>query len=81
MPRSRPWRCGRLIFLEPVDMHLMGKRVIFLTGLMLVGCVVVEPGTMTDRGGWVIQRAFLPHRQNPSKTIEVFWATPAGQGP
>jgi dipeptidyl aminopeptidase/acylaminoacyl peptidase len=62
-------------------MRLKAQSVRLLAILMLVGCAAVQPGAMPDRGGWVIQREFLPHRQHPSKQIEVFWTKPVGQGP
>ncbi len=61
-------------------MRLKATSVLLLSLLMLVGCAAVQPGVMTDRGGWVIHREFLPHRQNHSKKIEVFWTKPAEQG-
>jgi dipeptidyl aminopeptidase/acylaminoacyl peptidase len=61
-------------------MCLQARSILLLSWLMCVGCAAVEPGAMIDRGGWVIQREFLPHRQHPSKTIEVFWTKPAEQG-
>ncbi len=62
-------------------MRLKAKSVLFLTLFMLVSCAAVQPETRTDRGGWVIQREFLQHRQNQSKKIEVFWTKPGEQGP
>jgi dipeptidyl aminopeptidase/acylaminoacyl peptidase len=62
-------------------MYLTAPRVLLLTVGLLVGCAAGQPGTVTDRDGWVIQRAFLPHRQHPSKQIEIFWTTPVGAGP
>jgi dipeptidyl aminopeptidase/acylaminoacyl peptidase len=64
-----------------MDMPLMAIRVLLPALLMLGGCAAVQPGTMTDRGGWVIQRAFLSHRWDASKQIEVLWTTPRDQGP
>jgi dipeptidyl aminopeptidase/acylaminoacyl peptidase len=57
------------------------KSILLLTVSLLIGCGTVQPGALTDRGGWVVQREFLPHRQNPKKNIEVFWTHPAGRGP
>jgi dipeptidyl aminopeptidase/acylaminoacyl peptidase len=48
---------------------------------MLVIYGTVKPDTLTDKGGWVIQRAFLQHHQNSSKKIEVFWTRPGEPGP
>jgi dipeptidyl aminopeptidase/acylaminoacyl peptidase len=62
-------------------MRLKAKSVLFLTLFMLISCAAVQPETLTDRGGWVIQREFLQHRQNQSKKIEVFWTKPVEQGP
>ncbi len=62
-------------------MRLKAKSALFLTLFMLVSCAAVQPETLTDRGGWVIQREFLQHRQNQSKKIEVFWTKPVEQGP
>jgi dipeptidyl aminopeptidase/acylaminoacyl peptidase len=62
-------------------MPLTAQRVLLLTMGLLVGCAAVQPNTLTDSGGGVIQRAFLPHPQNPSKTIEVLWTTPGEPGP
>jgi dipeptidyl aminopeptidase/acylaminoacyl peptidase len=67
--------------LEALEVRLKAISGLLLTWLMLVGCAAVESGAMTDRSGWVIRREFLPHRQNPSKTIEVFWTKPVEQGP
>lgn len=47
-----------------------------LAVLVLAGCAAVEPGALTDRGGWVIQREFL---QQQGRKIELFWARPAGE--
>ena len=62
-------------------MLLKAKSVLLLILFMLVGCAAVQPDALTDRGGWVIQRAFLQHRQNLSKKIEVFWTKPGEPGP
>ena len=62
-------------------MRLKAKSILFLTLSMLVSCAAVQPETLTDRGGWVIQREFLQHRQNQSKKVEVFWTKPVEQGP
>src|SRR5262245_27660050 len=62
-------------------MRLKAKSVLLLSLVMLVGFTAVQPDTLTDRGGWVIQREFLQHRQNISKKIEVFWTTPRAPGP
>ena len=62
-------------------MRLKAKSVLFLTLFMLISCAAVQPETLTDRDGWVIQREFLQHRQNQSKKIEVFWTKPVEQGP
>jgi dipeptidyl aminopeptidase/acylaminoacyl peptidase len=62
-------------------MRLQAKSVLLLTWLLLVGCAAVQPDTLTDRGGWVVQRTFLPHRQNASKKIEVLWTKPEAPGP
>jgi dipeptidyl aminopeptidase/acylaminoacyl peptidase len=62
-------------------MRLTAQIVLLLSVCLLVGCAASQPGTLTDRGGWVIYRAFLPHRQNPSKQIEVFWTRPVEHGP
>jgi dipeptidyl aminopeptidase/acylaminoacyl peptidase len=62
-------------------MHPRAVSVLLLTVLMLLGCATPQPGPVTDRDGWVIQRAFLPHRWDASKQIEVLWTTPRDQGP
>ena len=62
-------------------MRLKAKSVLLLTLVMLVSCAAVQPDAHTDRGGWVIQRAFLQHHQNISKKIEVFWTKPGEPGP
>jgi hypothetical protein len=61
-------------------MHLKVQNGMLLTVFLPVGSAAVHPGTMTDHGGWV-NCTFLPHRQHPSKQIEVLWTTPVGQGP
>jgi dipeptidyl aminopeptidase/acylaminoacyl peptidase len=62
-------------------MGLRALRLLLLTVCLLVSCVTVQPGIITDRGGWVIQRALLPHPQDASKQVEVLWTTPRDQGP
>jgi dipeptidyl aminopeptidase/acylaminoacyl peptidase len=62
-------------------MRLKAKSVLLLILVMLVSCAAVQPDALTDRGGWVIQRAFLQHPQNISKKIEVFWTKPGEPGP
>jgi len=62
-------------------MRLKAKSVLLLSLVMLVGFTAVQPDTLADRGGWVIQREFLQHRQNISKKIEVFWTKPTEPGP
>jgi dipeptidyl aminopeptidase/acylaminoacyl peptidase len=58
-------------------MHLRAQSILLLNLVMLVSAV--QPDTLTDRGGWAIQRVFLQH-QNSSKKIEVFWTTPGEPG-
>jgi hypothetical protein len=62
-------------------MRLKAKSILLLPLVTLIGFTTVQPDTLTDRGGWVIQRAFLQHRQNISKKIEVFWTKPTEPGP
>jgi dipeptidyl aminopeptidase/acylaminoacyl peptidase len=62
-------------------MNLKATLGLLLTVGLLVGCAAVQPGTLTDRDGWVMHRAFLPHPQHPDKQIELFWTTPVGAGP
>ena len=62
-------------------MCLRAKSVLPLTLFMLGGCAAAQSETLTDRGGWVIERTFLQHRQNISKKIEVFWTKPREPGP
>jgi dipeptidyl aminopeptidase/acylaminoacyl peptidase len=62
-------------------MPLKAPRVLLLSVCLLVGCAAVPPGTMTDREGWVVHRAFLPHPQHPSQQMEILWTTPVGHGP
>jgi dipeptidyl aminopeptidase/acylaminoacyl peptidase len=50
------------------------RSVLLLAALVLAGCAAVEPGALTDRDGWVIQREFLQHG---GKRIELFWTKPA----
>jgi dipeptidyl aminopeptidase/acylaminoacyl peptidase len=69
------------MFEGALAMDLKTPLGLLLTVGLLVGCAVVQPGTLTDRDGWVIQRALLPHPQHPSKQIELFWTTPVGAGP
>lgn len=56
------------------------KSLLLVNLFLVVGCTAVEPGAFTDRGGWVVHRAFLEHRQDKSKRVEVFWTNPPGQG-
>ena len=49
-------------------MHLKAPRVLLLSMWVLVGCAALQPGTMTDRDGWVIHRAaglFIHGHQGP----------------
>ena len=62
-------------------MHLKTTSVLLLTLFMPLGCAAAQSETLTDRGGWVIQQAFLQHPQNLSKKVEVFWTKPAEPGP
>jgi dipeptidyl aminopeptidase/acylaminoacyl peptidase len=62
-------------------MRLQAKNILLLTLVLLVGCAAVPSSALTGSGDWVIQREFLQHRQNSSKTIEVFWTKPREPGP
>jgi dipeptidyl aminopeptidase/acylaminoacyl peptidase len=62
-------------------MDLKAPLGLLLTVGLLAGCAAVQPGTLTDRDGWVMQHTLLPHSQQPSKSIELFWITPVGAGP
>ena len=62
-------------------MCLKTTSVLLLTLFLPLGCAVAQSETLTDRGGWVIQQAFLQHPQNLSKKVEVFWTKPAEPGP
>src|SRR5437867_12113246 len=57
------------------------RQAVLLIALMLVACAPVQPGALVDNNGWIIQRELLPHRQDPGKRVEVFWAKPTGSGP
>jgi dipeptidyl aminopeptidase/acylaminoacyl peptidase len=69
------------MFEGALAMDLKAPLSLLLTVGLLVGCAAAQPGTMADRGGWVIQHAFLPHPQHPDKQVEVMWTTPRDQGP
>jgi Mn2+/Fe2+ NRAMP family transporter len=69
------------MFEGALAMDLKAPLGLLLTVGLLVGCAAAQLGTMAHRGGWVIQHAFLPHPQHPSKQIEIFWTTPVGAGP
>jgi dipeptidyl aminopeptidase/acylaminoacyl peptidase len=81
MSMGRPMRRARPVYGESWAMYLTAPRVLLLTVGLLVGCAAGQTGTMTDRDGWAIHRVFLPHRQQPSKQIELLWTTPVGSGP
>ena len=54
--------------------------------LSLGWLLVIGPGTaaaeaLVDSKGWPVQRELLPHRQDSSKRVELFWAKPEGNGP
>jgi hypothetical protein len=53
-------------------MRLKAKSWLLLDLFMLVSCTAVQPIALTDRGGSVIQRAFLQHRQDQSKRSKSF---------
>ena len=72
-PLRRAWP----VFWEALTMGFRALSLLLLTVCLLVSCVTVQPGTITDRGGWVIQRALLPHPQDASKQVEVLWTTPS----
>jgi dipeptidyl aminopeptidase/acylaminoacyl peptidase len=48
---------------------------------LLVECAGAAEGPLIDRAGWVIRREWLPHSQDRTKKVELFWAQPAGEGP
>jgi len=45
--------------------------------LLVAGCAAADPGALTDRSGWAIQRELL---QQHDRKIELFLAKPASQG-
>ncbi len=62
-------------------MRLKAKSILLVTVFLLVGCAAVQPGAITDKGGWIVQREFLQYHQKNNKRIEVFWTRPVEQGP
>ena len=60
--------------------YVRSKSLLVLLFLLLVGCGAIEEGQLIDRGGWVIQRELLRHR-DANKRVEIFWTKPAGDGP
>jgi dipeptidyl aminopeptidase/acylaminoacyl peptidase len=62
-------------------MTALMSRALLLVALMLVACAPVQPGTLVDKNGWIVERELPPHRQDPSKRVEIFWAKPSGSGP
>lgn len=49
--------------------------------LLLVGSAAAEEAPLIDRAGRVIRKELLPHSQDHSKKVELFWTQPAGDGP
>lgn len=56
------------------------KGALILTLWIPLACADAQPGTITDRGGWVVYRELLGHPHHKGKQIEVFWTRPKGEG-
>jgi dipeptidyl aminopeptidase/acylaminoacyl peptidase len=62
--------------------YMRRKRCLaVLVILLLVECAVAEEGPLIDRAGGVIRRELLPHSQDSTKKVELFWTHPVGDGP
>jgi dipeptidyl aminopeptidase/acylaminoacyl peptidase len=58
------------------------KRFLTVLALLLLGeCAVAEEWPLIDRAGLVIRRELLPHSQDRTKKVELFWTQPVGDGP
>ena len=49
--------------------------------LLMVARAAVAEDALVDPRGWPIHRELLPHSQDRSKVIELFWTKPEGRGP
>ena len=57
-------------------------RVLTVLVLLLLGaCAVAEAWPLVDRAGFVIRRVLLPHSQDRTKKVELFWTQPVEDGP
>jgi dipeptidyl aminopeptidase/acylaminoacyl peptidase len=57
------------------------RSLTVLVFVLLVECAVAEESPLIDRLGWVIHRELLPHSQDSTKKVELFWTHPVGDGP
>jgi len=59
-----------------------GIAVFFVLAVLVLPALVPAAGdALLDRGGLPIHRELLPHSQDHSKAIELFWTKPEGEGP
>ena len=57
-------------------------RIFLVLAVLLMAARVTEAeDALVDRGGLPIHRELLPHSQDRSKAIELFWTKPEGEGP
>jgi hypothetical protein len=63
-------------------MAILGSRhALLLILLLLPAWRAATDSVSLDPAGWPIERELLPHRQDKTKAVELFWAKPEGNGP
>ena len=60
---------------------LTPKSLLFLALLLFIGRAAAGEAPSVDRAGWLIHRELLPHSNDSSKKVELFWTKPNGDGP
>jgi hypothetical protein len=61
---------------------LFGMKVFLVSAVLLMAArAAVAEDALVDPRGWSIHRELLPHSQDRSKVIELFWTKPEGKGP
>jgi dipeptidyl aminopeptidase/acylaminoacyl peptidase len=59
-----------------------GMKVFLVLAVLLMAARVAMAGdALVDPGGWPIHSELLPHSENRSKVVELFWTKPEGNGP
>jgi hypothetical protein len=57
-------------------------RIFFVLAVLLMAArATMAEDALVDPGGWSIHHELLPHSQDHSKAIELFWTKPEGKGP